>query len=289
MYADDLAYVKPIPGSKDTEAAQEDLRTIKLNYCGLGLTLNAKKTKLLPMCLQKSKADFHLNLDGDNIEEVQEVKYLGVHLDPKLSYANHVRRTSTKCKQATGALCRAIRKWTSRTTLEKIYRATIEPMALYAIEAWYPSQVGLQTTAERMRKFGAKLLANDFTADYKTLLAKLGWKPLNRLALERRATAAYRYSTRATSMPEGFVTLQSTQDVRRSSRLARPLTLATSTISTTAAFSSSSNTLRRIWNGLPDYIRQATTASQFKYSVKNSACYDELAAKEIIKKPEENL
>jgi hypothetical protein len=39
-----------------------------------------------------------------------------------------------------------------------------EPMLTYAIEAWYPSQVVLQNTIERVQKFASKLRTNDFTS-----------------------------------------------------------------------------------------------------------------------------
>uniref|UniRef100_A0A914E1Y7 Uncharacterized protein n=1 Tax=Acrobeloides nanus TaxID=290746 RepID=A0A914E1Y7_9BILA len=49
-------------------------------------------------------------------------------------------------------------------TFEKIYKTTVEPMLTYAIEAYYPSQVVLQNTIERVQKFAAKLCTNDFTS-----------------------------------------------------------------------------------------------------------------------------
>uniref|UniRef100_A0A914DDF5 Uncharacterized protein n=1 Tax=Acrobeloides nanus TaxID=290746 RepID=A0A914DDF5_9BILA len=46
-----------------------------------------------------------------------------------------------------------------------------------AIEAWYPSQVVLQNSIERVKKFVAKLITNDFKFPYPTLLEKVDWKP----------------------------------------------------------------------------------------------------------------
>ena len=40
------------------------------------------------------------------IEQVDQYNYLGIELDPKLSYKNHVIKIATKCKQVIGALCR---------------------------------------------------------------------------------------------------------------------------------------------------------------------------------------
>jgi hypothetical protein len=58
-------------------------------------------------------------------------------------------------------------------TIEKIYKTTVEHMLMYAIEAWYPFQVVLQNTIEKVQKFAAKLCTNGFTFLYLALLEKL--------------------------------------------------------------------------------------------------------------------
>lgn len=144
--------------TEDVVKANCDLQALDEKYRSLDLSLNAKKTKAMRMVLQQPTNDIELTINGTVIEQVSNFKYLGVELDPKLSYSNQVRRVSTKCKQAMGALSRATRKWIPRPVFEQLYKMTIEPMATYAIEAWYPSQVGLQSTIERLNKFSAKAM-----------------------------------------------------------------------------------------------------------------------------------
>jgi hypothetical protein len=68
---------------------------------------------------------------------------------------------TTKCKQAIEALCRDVRKWAPRSTFGKLYQATIEPIMCYSIESWYPSQVLLQNSTERVKKYAAKITLNN--------------------------------------------------------------------------------------------------------------------------------
>uniref|UniRef100_A0A914DPF7 Uncharacterized protein n=1 Tax=Acrobeloides nanus TaxID=290746 RepID=A0A914DPF7_9BILA len=89
-------------------------------------------------------SDFIVSIYGEKIERVDQFRYLGIDLDPKLCYGNHVARITMKCKQALGALCRTVRKWTPKHVFTKLYQSTIEPILTYAMEAWYPSQVVLQ-------------------------------------------------------------------------------------------------------------------------------------------------
>ena len=129
--------------------------------------------------------DMDIRIGDEKIEIVQDFRYLGVQLDSKLSYKNHVEYITTKCRQAIGALCRTVRKWASLSTFKTLYTTTIEPMLTYAIESWYPSEHGLQDKLERVKKFAAKLSTNDFTSPYTTLLRKLGWKPVCQIAMKR--------------------------------------------------------------------------------------------------------
>src|SRR4051794_17335573 len=103
-----------------------------------------------------SNGQYDLEIGEEKIEQVQQFRYLGIEMDPKLSYNNHTAKVSTKCRQAIGALCRTIRKWAPKAAFEKLYKITIEPILLYAIESWYPSQMVLQNTIERVKKFAAK-------------------------------------------------------------------------------------------------------------------------------------
>uniref|UniRef100_A0A914CR32 Uncharacterized protein n=1 Tax=Acrobeloides nanus TaxID=290746 RepID=A0A914CR32_9BILA len=56
---------------------------------------------------------------------------------------NHVARVTTKFKQALRALNRTIRKFAPKRIFESLYKATLEPILTYALEAWYPYQVHL--------------------------------------------------------------------------------------------------------------------------------------------------
>lgn len=283
MFADDLQYTKPLMGAEDHADVNRDLRAIEEKYRSLDLTLNARKTKAMIMCLNQPTTDIELSINGTAIEKVTQLKYLGVHLDPKLSYANHVHTISTKCKQAMGALSRATRKWIPKSIFEKIYKATIEPIASYAIEAWYPSQVCLQNTAERIRKFAARLCANDFVSDYPALLATLSWKPFGQQATERRAIQGFKYSRGICAMPDDTITLQATLNNRRSERNCHPYSIFVPATTLDAHLTSSLNTIRRIWNNTPQDLVLMNGLPRFKYAIANSNIYADLMRKNIVK------
>ena len=94
----------------------------------------------------------NLKINGEEIKQVETFRYLDVDLDPKLSFKNQVERITSKYRQAIGALNRSIRKFAPKKVFEHLHKTTVEPILTYAIEAWYPSQGTLQTSAERVKK-----------------------------------------------------------------------------------------------------------------------------------------
>uniref|UniRef100_A0A914EFE4 Uncharacterized protein n=1 Tax=Acrobeloides nanus TaxID=290746 RepID=A0A914EFE4_9BILA len=89
------------------------------------------------ICRDFKSHDMPLEIDGAEIERVENFRYLEIDPKSKLSYKNHVSRIATKYNQAISALCRTIRKWTSKYIFGNLYKSTIEPIMIYDIEAWY--------------------------------------------------------------------------------------------------------------------------------------------------------
>jgi hypothetical protein len=75
------------------------------------------------------------------------------------------------------------------------------PILLYAIEVWYPPLDKDKKSLERVNKFVARLLTNNFdrTTDYQDLLTKSGMKPLYRIVCERRLIYVKKCMDRSTN------------------------------------------------------------------------------------------
>uniref|UniRef100_A0A914C3G3 Uncharacterized protein n=1 Tax=Acrobeloides nanus TaxID=290746 RepID=A0A914C3G3_9BILA len=145
--------------------------------------------------------------------------------------------------------------------MEKLYKTTIEPMISYSLESWYPSQITLQNKIERVKKFAAKLVTNNFTTAYKTLLEKLNWKPLSQLAMEKRLQLAHHHVHGARSIPDGAFALRT---FRTSSRLGHQWQLQVPLAQNTSIAESPVNTIRKLWNELPGDLAAIKNFPEFK-------------------------
>lgn len=95
MYADDVVmYVRGKTVSAVSDELSEHLQSVAVWFQKAGLSLNIEKTKCV--CFSsKSKSintDLQLQINGENIEQVSEMKYLGLVLDSKLSFKSHIKK-----------------------------------------------------------------------------------------------------------------------------------------------------------------------------------------------------
>ena len=102
------------------------------------LIINVQKTKA--MCFStKTPRNWTLSLDGENIEQVQEYKYLGMTLGaPSLTWSKHIEKLINKTLKALNLL-RALAgtKWgADRTCLLKIFEALIRSKIAYGCPAF---------------------------------------------------------------------------------------------------------------------------------------------------------
>ncbi|XP_020296935.1 uncharacterized protein LOC109861622, partial [Pseudomyrmex gracilis] len=106
-----------------------------------GLKANPSKTKAMIFIRKyKSEAIEPLRLWREDIEYVQSVKYLGVHLDTKLNWKTHLDIKRSKFYASYWACRRAMGKsWgINITTTLWIYKAVLVPRLTYAAVVWWP-------------------------------------------------------------------------------------------------------------------------------------------------------
>ena len=79
--------------------------------------------------------------------------------------------------------------------LKKAVTTIAMPSLFYAMEVWYPPNISHRKQIEKVNKFAARLITNDFSRDttYEELLKKLNWRPLYRHMAIRRLLNLRKY------------------------------------------------------------------------------------------------
>ena len=100
------------------------------------LSLNIKKTHY--MCFSaknKVKPDISLKIDGEIIAEVTSSKFLGVIIDDKLNWKDHVSFVCRKVARGLGVIIKA-RKVLRNESLKNLYYSFIYPYLIYCNQVW---------------------------------------------------------------------------------------------------------------------------------------------------------
>ena len=144
LFADDAALI--ISGKQlKTLQKQMNSEAAKLHewFIANKLTLNLKKTKFMLFNKLKLRANslkkFKLNINKFNIEQVTEIKYLGVFLDNKLNWHKHIEYLCTKLSRTAGVMYKLRRRFPLKTKM-LIYNSLVASCLNYGIMCWGTAQ-----------------------------------------------------------------------------------------------------------------------------------------------------
>lgn len=151
MYADDVVifYEK-----YDAQKIREDLDKIYNFYKINMLSLNLQKTKLIvhkSQHRQMNTNDIEINVNGNRIEQVEFIKYLGLYVDEKLTWTLHIEKLSIEISKPVGIIYK-IRNRLNTDTMRKIYFSLIHSKLNYMLPIW--------STATRTQKKPIQVLQN---------------------------------------------------------------------------------------------------------------------------------
>ena len=123
---------KTRPGLYST--ANSELKKVSDWVAHNKLTLNYEKTEYIEF--QKSISaptdDRVLKIDGKRIREINQSKFLGVHIDKDISWRPHIHKIVTKVSQAIGILSRA-KSFMNEAQLTLLYNTMVLPHLQYCL------------------------------------------------------------------------------------------------------------------------------------------------------------
>ncbi len=131
LYADDTAlYTSAQTQIELVLNLRVELSTVDEWLKANRLTLNVKKTKYVIFGtrnkLEHVTRDLNLEIGSEQIERVSHMKYLGVILDDKLTFDEHINYTHSKASQRLGVLRRS-REYLDSSTSLTLYKSLVLP------------------------------------------------------------------------------------------------------------------------------------------------------------------
>ena len=104
------------------------------------LSLNIQKTQYLIYTPSEGNASrqvecINIRINGENVEQVDHIKFLGVILDSKLDWKHHICYISRNISKGICIICKA-RQFVDRKMLLTLYYTFVYPYLTYCFQCW---------------------------------------------------------------------------------------------------------------------------------------------------------
>ena len=266
LLADDCIMYRQINNAKDSEDLQNDINLL----CDWEQRWQMKfnKAKCYAMNITHKTDPLHTNycMGDTTLETVKNHTYLGVELNNKLSWANHIQNVKTRANQILGLLRRNLYSCSSDVK-SVAYKTLVRPRLEYCASVWDPYQKDLISQLESVQRRSARFVLKNHRrkASVTQMLTQLKWEPLEHRRASQRLTLIYKSVNKLMA-----VNTDSYQTKPRSCASTRQLDSISFRKLQTAKDCYKYSLFPRTfaeWNCIPASIRSAPTVGQFKTGI----------------------
>ena len=236
------------------------------------LSLNVSKTQYMIFHRARIKLDkLSLSINGVNLEEVKTFKYLGLIIDNKLKWIDHIAHVKIKISRGIGIIRKA-RPFLHKKSLCDLYYSFVYPYLLYCTEVWgnaatshlHPLNI-LQNKIVRIITF------SDMRANTNSIYIALGVLPLHKVVIQSIALIMYKLSHGMLPKVVSELYVKNnyihSYETRRSKHLHIPNGTQTNTFRYRSVL---------IWNELINKVDSNVTLPKYKKIIKHFLQYNEL-------------
>ena len=219
-YADDLLLLHPVNDVNDEQILQQTIDDICGEMEAKSLSFNAQK------CFYEAITESSVpyiptnppSIRGAPITPSDGLTYLGVTMDPKLTWSSNTTQKVCKAKRAVGCIHRLLKRKIPIRYLRHFILAKILPIFTYGITVTYPRNKSDRVSLERMNRYVAQITTNDYVSSYVDLLRNASMQPIFQRVLHQRLGLAQQYSKGRRYLPLGTLEAYERND-RRPHRL----------------------------------------------------------------------
>ena len=260
-YADDNT---PYAVGKDIESVilqlEEDSKTLINWVCNNGLKANPDKFHLITNC---SNPNISVNVDGYEITNSSQEKLLGITIDNKLRFDEHVSKLCKKASQKLHALAR-VSRYMNTEKRRIIMNAFINSQFGYCPLVWMFHSRSLNNRINRIQERALRIVYNDNLSTFNELLLRDGSVTIHERNIQILAVELYKVINDLAPdiMMEVFAKKQSSKYCTRfpfQSRNVRSVSYGMDTLSFLGP---------KIWSIVPIEIKEATSLREFKNKIK---------------------
>ena len=166
MYADDVKIFNTINSDQDAMLLQDDLRLLT-EWCEQNhMHLNIKKCHVVSFSRRLSTLTFNYQINSEVLNRVTSTNDLGIVMDSKLSFKDHIEKIINNGKRILGFVKRRAKEFDDPYVTKALYIALVRPSLEYASVVWNGS-IG-ETVSRKIESIQKQFLL--------FALRNLGWR-----------------------------------------------------------------------------------------------------------------
>jgi len=198
------------------------------------------------------------------ITSSKSVELLGITIDSKLAFSDHINSLCHKARFNLIALNR-VRRYVSKSQLKLLLNSYIISVFTYAPIVWMFCSKALNREIEKVHKRALRAVLNDFSSNYEELLENSFCKRIHCIHLYHLLCEVFKtlHGLNPSFMKSFFVPKPTRYNLRDTNLLALPLT-------NSIRYGMQSFNFRGslLWNSLPAEIKLTDSISTFKHRLK---------------------
>ena len=193
LYADDALLYRDINSEEDIIILQEDLNALSQWAKKWQMNFNPTKCECLRISNKLNLPNLAYYLDNTMIKQVEHAKYLGVIIDQKLNWHEHINSIVKKGNSVYGFLQRNLRNCPI-SVKATCYQTYLRPVLEYASVVWSPHYQLDIDKLEMVQRRSARFVLNkkDRYDSVTEMLSFLGWPSLQSRRIEAKLVMLYK-------------------------------------------------------------------------------------------------
>ncbi|XP_053687174.1 uncharacterized protein LOC128736711 [Sabethes cyaneus] len=152
MYAEDMKIYRTISSLIDCAALQQDFDTVA-SWCVLnGMEMNGTKCKIISFTKAQTHLNYNYEVNGLSLDRVTSINDLGVTMNSKLCFNEHITATTSKTFAVLGFIRRNAREFHDVYALKTLYCSLVKSILEYAVQVWTPYHASQIARIERVQQ-----------------------------------------------------------------------------------------------------------------------------------------
>lgn len=178
LFADDSLLYLPIHHPSDANLLQQDLNCLLDWATSFQMKFNVSKCEHMRISRSTNVSNVSYSMHSNSLKSVDTIKYLGITIDSRLSFEQHILNICKKANNILHMLMRNLKKAKPKTR-ETAFKTICRPILEFATHSWSPYKLKLINFIENINRKAFRWSHNLRKFDHITdLMNKYNWPTL---------------------------------------------------------------------------------------------------------------